>query len=132
MTSTTPTENYFVDEASEMSSSLYLRNCTLYQRFSIGLVEQADNGSTEGYSTLVSIFDDLNEAYSKANTADGFSLNVRKFKTDSELDDHVKESAYHNDAVCFALSWDEFDVEEKTFSLNLRWNYGDILPTRKP
>ena len=46
--------------------------------------------------------------------------------------DYVTHTDYHKHALCFAIEWDEYNVEESIFSLNIRMNYGDIWATRKP
>ena len=44
----------------------------------------------------------------------------------------MRDRDYVDKPLCFALSWHEFNSEEKIFSLNLQWNYGDQLATRLP
>ena len=116
-----------------METDLALLNCTLYQRFIVGLVEQdEETKTTEGYTVLRQIFDELNDAYKLANIEDGFELTERKFDSSDDLEDYVRDRDYVDKPLCFALSWHEFNSEEKIFSLNLQWNYGDQLATRLP
>ena len=132
VTSTTPSDNFFYDETSNMTTTLDLRNCTLYKRFDIGIVKEDSTKSKEGYQTLLSIFDELNDAYKLANEANGFSLNAKIFANEDKLVDYVTDTHYHKNALCFAIEWNEYNVEESIFSLNIRMNYGDIWATRKP
>ena len=67
-----------------------------------------------------------------ANEADGFSLNAKIFTNQEKMVDYVTHTDYHKHALCFAIEWDEYNVEESIFSLNIRMNYGDIWATRKP
>jgi hypothetical protein len=38
-------------------------------------------------------------------------MKARVFDTQSDLDDHVKAFNYKNDALCFAIAWEEFDLD---------------------
>ena len=104
------------------------------KRFEIGLVQQYDGYETDvqGWSILKDIFDEINEAYTTANIAHGFTLSKKIFKTDEDLDDFVKSNAYFDNALCFALGWNEFSKTYQKYEFNLRWNYGTILSPRLP
>lgn len=63
---------------------------------------------------------------------DGFVLSAKNFDSNKDLDNFVNSQAYYDDALCFAIGWNEFSKEENKFAVNLRWNYGEILPPRLP
>ena len=83
---------------------------------------------------LSSVFDELNDAYKQANLDinPDLELNMVTYDTTEELESYVNSRAYKKNILCFALSWEEYDTESKTFSLNLRWNLGDVLSPRLP
>ena len=134
VTSTTPsaTTNFFADADSGFSTPFDLRNCTLYQYFSIGLVKQDSTGSTVGYDTLKSIYTELNDAYKSANREDGFEMELREFDTMDDMESYVKKFRNRNEALCFGMAWDQFDVAGNTFAIDLRWPYGTLLSPRLP
>ena len=88
----------------------------------------------EAYTLLEDIFEELNEAYTTANEEfdKGYTLNKQEFTSNDELDDHVTKLSYRRHALCFALAWEEFDPANHKYSIDLRWNYGVILPPRRP
>ena len=50
------------------------------------------------------------------------TLESINFKDDDSLNDHVKKKDYADHGICFALGWNKFDLDSKTFDINLRWN----------
>ena len=54
VTSNTPNkgENNFVDVESGLSTDLTMLNCTLYERFNIGVVKEDSTGSESGFEVL--------------------------------------------------------------------------------
>ena len=86
------------------------------------------------YTLLEDIFEELNEAYITANEEfdKGFALNKQEFTSNDDLDKHTSKLSYKDNALCFALAWEEFDPTNHKYSIDLRWNYGVILPPRRP
>lgn len=132
VTSTSPDLNYFVEPKSGFETPLYLRNCTLFKWNEIGLIEKDSKGSKEGLEILESVFKELAQAYKVANAMQGFELHKKIFKDDEELEDHVLEYNYKDNALCFAIGWHEFDPDNHVFKFDLRWPHGDVLPPRRP
>ena len=101
--------------------------------FQVGLIRQDSSGSTEGYTVLEAVFDELASAYATANAdVGGYTLSKLDFETDSDVDDYVHEFNYKKKGLCFVLGWNEFSPSEHKFAIDLRWNYGTILNTRLP
>ena len=133
VTSSTPTDNVFVNSESEFETTFALRNCTVLERFEVGIVKKDKDGSDGGLPVLESIFDDLNEAYMDYWSKDGFKLKKKYFDTNSELDDFVNDRDYDSKAICFAIAWHEFKPEDEgSYTFDLRWNHGEILAPRRP
>ena len=127
-------EMQFADVESGFKSAFALHNCTLYQRFEIGLVRQDNYGNEEGFTVLQSAFTELAARYAadQATKTNGFEMTARIFNSNDDLDDYVKKFGYIEKPLCFAIAWEEFDAEKHTFSLDLRMNFGDILSPRLP
>ena len=104
-------ENVFVDAAVSdgFETALNLRNCTLQNRFEVGVIQQDSSGSTDGLPILKAVFDDLANAYASANAdKGGYTLKMREFATNEEADEYVKEFAYRKKALCFVIGWNQF------------------------
>ena len=73
-------ENNFVTSSDDggFETALNLRNCTLLQRFEIGVVTQDSSGGTEGLPILEAVFNDLAEAYRTANAdVGGYTMSMK-------------------------------------------------------
>ena len=44
------------------------------------------------------------------------------FKDNESLNAYVKKKDYANQGLCFALGWNQFDLDSKKFDIDLRWN----------
>ena len=97
---------YFYDEGSEMYGNYLLKNCTLRERFIIGLVKEDSKGSTDGFEILEAIFDDLSGRFNEASKELGVpTMKAKTFNKESNLDDYVAEFNYMKEAFCFAIQW---------------------------
>ena len=95
---------YFNDEGSEMYSNYLLKNCTLRERFMIGLVKEDSKGSTDGFEMLRAIFDDLAGRFNEASQELGIPpMKEKIFDKETDLDDYVSEFNYMKEAFCFAI-----------------------------
>ena len=122
----------FYDDA-DFQSSYLLKNCTLRERYIIGIVKEDDKGSSDGWEVMLAVFKDISERFNAANAAYGQPVMKSKiFDREADLDDYVSEFNYPKEAMCFAMQWQEFNVETKTFDFAMRMNHGETLANRYP
>ena len=70
----------FVDDQSGFESFYFLRNCTLRERFEIGVVKEDSKGSEAGWDIMQAIFDDLAGRYNIASERLGIkTMNMHVF-----------------------------------------------------
>ena len=78
---------------------------------------------------LDSIFDEINSAY-KSTMGDKYSLELKAFDSEDDMDSYVKDKDYRNKAMCFAFGWNKFKPEENVFEFEMRFNFGILYQTR--
>ena len=81
----------FID--SSFMSEFRLHNCTLNNQFRIGLVNEDQNGNTDGFPVLQSIYDELAERYAE-DEGNGFTMSQINFKTEADLNEYVDKYDY--------------------------------------
>ena len=119
---TNPT-NYWVDgnETQGLNTTLTLQNCTDWGWTRVGLIKPEGLEHNDGNIALDNIFEKINASYSH-NWEGNHTLDLIVFPDDANLTSYVKSLDYADHGLCFALGWNQFNVLNWTFDIDLRWN----------
>jgi len=75
--------------------------------------------ATQGNEALEEIALRIMDAY---QTASGNTLKMTYYNSKTQLDKAVKSSDYIKDPICFAIGWNTYSPETKTFDIDIRVN----------